>query len=74
MKKSTFCSFRTLSVVSLVSAFVGVLLMIVRIWHPFSFSEPLQLIKVFDYPWLKRLISRFANYFIAILFQIKYGG
>lgn len=43
MEKNTFCSLRTLSVVSLVSAFIGVLLMIVRIWHAFSFSEPLQL-------------------------------
>lgn len=28
--------------------------------------------QVFDYPWLKRLINRLANYFIAVLFQIKY--
>lgn len=28
--------------------------------------------RVFDYPWLKRLINRLANYFIAVLFQIKY--
>ena len=44
MKKDAFCWFRSLYVVSLVSAFIGVLLMIVRIWHAFSFSEPLQLI------------------------------
>lgn len=28
--------------------------------------------KVVDYPWLKRRINRLANYFIGVLFQIKY--
>lgn len=36
-------SFRTLCIVSLISCGVGVLLMIIRIWCAFSFSEPLQL-------------------------------
>lgn len=44
MKKDSFCSFKTLCIVSLFSAFIGVLLMVVRIWNAFSFSEPLQLI------------------------------
>lgn len=43
MEIGPFFSFRTLSVVSLIGAIIGVLLMPVRIWYAFSFSEPLQL-------------------------------
>jgi len=43
MKIGTFFSFGTLSVVSLIGAIIGVLLMLVRIWNAFSLSEPLQL-------------------------------
>ena len=43
MKMGAFCSFRNLSIVSLISASVCVLLMLIRVWHAFSFFEPLQL-------------------------------
>ncbi|MBI2470448.1 MAG: hypothetical protein HYV59_04300 [Planctomycetes bacterium] len=43
MKMGTFYSFRNLSIVSLISTSVCVLLMFIRVWHAFSFFEPLQL-------------------------------